>query len=132
MAPPMPQRIPTGEVAAVVERLAVGQLGVASIGLPLGGCSNHHGDVPTGSTHPRFLLVNVDGAQFVTLVRHREEGRPSQPPPRADIGSRRCYAARQVCRLFGFMAIAYTVRQSFQPVETGPYPPWSRFNAAGV
>ena len=45
---------PDGEVA-VVERLAVGQLGVASIGLPLGGCSNHHGDVPTGSTHPRFL-----------------------------------------------------------------------------
>jgi hypothetical protein len=38
---------PDGYVA-VVEHLAVRQLGVASIGLPLGGSPNHNGDLPTG------------------------------------------------------------------------------------
>jgi hypothetical protein len=38
---------PYGYVA-VVEHLAVRQLGVASIRLPLGGCANHNGDLPAG------------------------------------------------------------------------------------
>jgi hypothetical protein len=40
---------------AVVEHLAVRQFGVASIGLPFGGCSNHNGDLLTGSAHEGFL-----------------------------------------------------------------------------
>ena len=40
---------------AVVEHLTVGQLGVASIGLPLGGGPDHDGDLLTGGAHAGFL-----------------------------------------------------------------------------
>jgi hypothetical protein len=51
-----------GEVA-VVDRLAVRELGVAPVGLPLGGGANDDGDLFTGWAHVHTFPVAVGGSQ---------------------------------------------------------------------
>src|SRR5262249_25080869 len=73
---------------AVVQRLAVRELGVAPIGLPLGGGAHHDGHRLAGGIHEAAPACMVSTVRDATRsVKHREEQRSSQPRPTVTFGA---------------------------------------------